>query len=63
VLRVADEGAPRHVGNEAEAVLGWRTGHRVVSASYSIFVPGGFVRATGAARTIHMIGLKMLFSR
>ena len=63
LVRGGDESAPRHVGNQVEAVLGWQAGPLSVSASYSIFVPGGFIRATGSARTVHMLGLEAQFSR
>lgn len=62
LLRPGDAAAPRHIGNQGEAVLGWQRGPLPLSASYSIFVPGGFIRATGPARTIHMLALEALFS-
>jgi hypothetical protein len=63
LLRPGDERAPRHIGNQAEAVLAWQAGPFSLSASYSVFVPGGFIRATGPSRAIHMLGLEALFSR
>ena len=63
LLRPGVESAPRHIGDQAEAVLGWRAGPLSLSASYSLFVPGGFIRATGPARTIQMVGLEIQISR
>lgn len=63
VVRDADERAPSHIGNQAEAVLAWQAGRLSLSASYSVFMPGGFIRATGPARTIHMLGLEAQFRR
>lgn len=62
LIRAGSGGDPAHVGNQGELVLEWRAGSFVsLTASYSIFVPGAFVRATGPSRTIHMVGLEAMF--
>lgn len=63
VVRPADGHSARHIGNQAEVVLAWQAGPLSLSASYSVFVPGGFIRATGPARTIHLLGVEAQFRR
>lgn len=50
------------VGKEVEATLSWQaTPELELSTSLSAFQPGGFLRETGAARTIGMFGLEANF--
>lgn len=52
----------RFIGKEAEATLSWlATPELELSASLSFFQPGAFIRETGPARTIRMIGLESNF--
>jgi len=62
LIRAPGTTRARFVGKEAEAVIAWQaTTEWEVSASLSAFVPGGFIRATGSARTITMLGLESNF--
>lgn len=51
----------RFIGAQTEAVLGWQVSS-VFSAglSASLFLPGGFIRETGRARTIGMVGFETM---
>lgn len=52
----------RFIGKQAELVLEWQaTDTLSLSASYSLFDPGAFIRQRGQTRTIHMIGSEMMF--
>lgn len=56
---IRDDGASdaRFIGTQAEAVVGWQVDKALsMSASLSVFKPGAFIRETGPARTIHMVG-------
>lgn len=57
MVRAPGNSRARHVGTQVEAVVGWQV-HKALSltASYSIFTAGRFIRDTGPARTIRMIG-------
>lgn len=49
----------RFIGTQAEAVLDWQATRELeLSASISAFAPGDFIRQTGPARTIRMLGLE-----
>lgn len=62
LIRAPGATAARFVGKEAEAMLSWQVSPELeLSASLSAFAPGGFIRATGAARTIRMLGLESNF--
>jgi hypothetical protein len=52
----------RFIGAEVEATLAWQaTAELELSASLSAFRPGAFIRETGPAETIHMLGLESNF--
>jgi hypothetical protein len=52
----------RLIGREGEATLAWQaTPELELSTSLSAFAPGGFIRQTGTARTITMLGLESNF--
>ena len=57
LLRAPDGARARFIGTQAEAVVGWQA-NEILSfgLSLSLFKPGDFIRETGPARTIHMIG-------
>jgi hypothetical protein len=61
LIRPADNATARHIGNQAELSLGWQaTPILGLSASASIFQPGDFLRQTGSARPIRMIGAEAM---
>lgn len=52
----------RFIGAEVEATLAWQARAELeLSASLSAFRPGAFIRETGSAETIHMLGLESNF--
>lgn len=52
----------RFIGKQAEALLDWQaTPELDLSASISAFDPGAFIRETGPAKTIRMLGLEANF--
>lgn len=52
----------RFIGKEAEATLAWQaTAELELSISASAFAPGGFIRATGPAQTITLVGTEANF--
>ncbi len=52
----------RFIGKQAEATISWTVMPELeLSASLSAFRPGAFIRQTGSARTIHMLGLESNF--
>ena len=62
LIRAPGTGRARHVGTQAEMLLSWQaTDVLSFSASYSFFEPGAFIRQSGPARTIQMIGAEVLF--
>jgi hypothetical protein len=62
LLRAANGTNARFIGKQAEASLSWQaTPELELSGSLSAFAPGGFIRATGPAKTIHMLGLESNF--
>ncbi|WP_445376516.1 alginate export family protein [Niveispirillum fermenti] len=62
VLRPAEPDAGRFVGRQGELVLGWEGRGLTAAASFSLFRPGQFVRGTGPARTITLVGLELGWS-
>lgn len=62
LLRNANPEAGRHVGNQAEMVLGWEQDGLSIAASLSVFAPGRFLSRTGPSRTIRMAGLELGWS-
>lgn len=62
LIRSGQSARARFIGAEAEAALGWNVNSALsLSASYSLFTPGGFIRQTGPARTIHMLGAEAMY--
>ncbi|HUD28970.1 MAG TPA: alginate export family protein [Novosphingobium sp.] len=62
LIRAPGDSRARFVGKEVEASVAWQaTAELELSASASAFAPGAFIRETGPARTIHMIGLESNF--
>ncbi|MES3154435.1 alginate export family protein [Sphingomonas faeni] len=62
LVRAAGTSRARFIGKEAEATLAWQaTPELELSASLSAFAPGRFIRDTGRARTIAMLGTEANF--
>jgi len=62
LLRGPGDSKARFIGKEAEVTLAWQaTAELELSTSFSIFMPGDFIRETGPAETIRMIGLESNF--
>lgn len=62
LIRAPGTATARFIGKEAEATLAWQaTPEWELSASLSAFAPGAFIRQTGAAKTIAMLGLESNF--
>ena len=62
LIRAPGEATARFIGKQAEATLAWQaTPELELSSSFSAFAPGGFIRQTGPARTITMLGLEANF--
>lgn len=57
LIRAPGDARSRFIGTQAEAVVGWQASEILsFGVSLSLFRPGDFIRQTGPARTIHMIG-------
>lgn len=62
LIRAAGHSRARFIGKEAEVAIAWQaTAELELSSSFSLFGPGAFIRDTGPARTIRMIGLEANF--
>lgn len=62
LIRAPGESDARFIGKEAEATLAWQaTPELELSTSFSLFGPGKFIKETGPAKTIRMIGLEANF--
>lgn len=62
LLRAAGDSRARFIGKEAEVTLAWQASAELeLSTSFSVFAPGGFIRETGPAKTIRMIGTEANF--
>jgi hypothetical protein len=62
LVRGPGEATARHIGEEVEAALSWQaTPELELSTSLSAFAPGAFIRQTGSAHTITMVGLESNF--
>lgn len=62
LIRAANGSTARFIGKEAEATIAWQAVPEwELSASLSAFTPGAFIRETGPARTITMLGLESNF--
>lgn len=61
-LRAPGGSGRRFIGRQAETLLTWQaTPEWTLSASASVFTPGGFIRDTGPARTQILFGLESGF--
>lgn len=61
LIREAGGSDARHIGNELELSLGWQASTILsFSVSASIFAPGDFLRETGSARPIRMLGAETM---
>ena len=61
MIRAAGTASARHIGNQAKLALGWQATPALgLSASISIFQAGNFIRQTGGARTIRMLGTEAM---
>lgn len=59
LVRAAGGTRARFIGTLIEGVVSWQANAELeLSASISAFAPGAFIRATGSAKTIHMLGLE-----
>jgi hypothetical protein len=62
LIRDGDTTRARFIGTQGEVVLGWQADQALsVTASYSVFEPGAFVRRSGPGETIHMIGSEVMY--
>ena len=62
LIRAPGTANARFIGKEAEATLAWQaTPELELSTSFSAFAPGAFIRQTGPAKTITMLGLESNF--
>lgn len=62
LIRAAGQGASRHIGNQVELSANWQASTILsVSASASLFRAGDFLRQTGPARSIRMVGTEIMF--
>ena len=62
LIRDTSDSKARFIGKEAEATIAWQaTSEWELSASLSAFAPGTFIRETGLAKTITMLGLESNF--
>lgn len=62
LIREAGGSKARFIGKEAEATIAWQaTPEWELSASLSAFAPGAFIRETGPAKAITMLGLESNF--
>lgn len=60
VVRAPGTSSARFIGKQAELNVGWEANEFLsLSAAASTFVPGGFIRETGPARTIRMIAFEV----
>jgi hypothetical protein len=61
LIRPAGGSDARHIGDQIEISAGWQASTLLsFSASLSAFRPGAFIRDTGPARTIHMVGAEAM---
>ena len=62
LIRAPGTANARFIGKEAEATLAWQaTPELELSTSLSAFAPGAFIRQTGPAKTITMLGFESNF--
>lgn len=61
LIRPAGDGTARHIGDQIEISAGWQASKTLSFAvSLSAFRPGAFIRDTGSARTIRMVGAEAM---
>ena len=61
LIRPAGDSDARHIGDQIEISAGWQASALLsFSASLSAFRSGAFIRDTGPARTIHMVGAEAM---
>jgi hypothetical protein len=62
LIRAPGGSDARFIGKEAEVTIAWAASAEwELSASFSAFAPGAFIRQTGPAKTISMLGLESNF--
>jgi hypothetical protein len=62
LIRAPGTANARFIGKEAEVTLAWQTTPELeLSTSFSAFAPGAFIRQTGPAKTITMLGFESNF--
>ncbi len=62
LIRAPGTATARFIGKQVEATLSWQaTPELELSTSLSAFEPGAFIRQTGSAKTITMLGLEANF--
>lgn len=62
LIRAAGDSRARFIGREVELTVAWQALPELeLSTSLSAFAPGAFIRQTGPARTITMLGLESNF--
>jgi hypothetical protein len=60
LIRAAGTIKARHIGDQAEVTAEWHPSQILsISASLSVFRPGAFIRQSGPAKTIRMLGTEM----
>lgn len=61
LIRPAGGSDARHIGDQVEISAGWQASALLsFTASLSAFRPGDYIRDTGLARTIHMVGAEAM---
>ena len=61
LIRPAGGSDARHIGDQAEISAGWQASALLsFTASLSAFRPGAYIRDTGPAHTIHMVGAEAM---
>lgn len=62
LLRAGSSGQSRFIGKQAEVALAWQASPELsLAGSLAAFAPGAFIRETGPAHTIRMLGLETNF--
>jgi hypothetical protein len=61
LVRPSDDSRSRYIGTQADVILGWQPVPWFSAAlSYSVFVPGQFIRDTGPSKTAHFVGIEAM---
>lgn len=62
LIRAPGDATARFIGKQVEALVDWQATPQLdLTASLSAFAPGAFIRQTGPAKTIRMVGLEASF--